>query len=82
MDRHATIPSPREEIVIGCPGSRAIGTIINRRFWRWRCTQKFCRHPDSTELEPIHTYHIADLLTGRLVRTEFETHGRAIRPKE
>jgi hypothetical protein len=59
-------PSARQEIVIGCPGHRHTHTVINRRFVRWRCTQKRCRRPG------LKTFHIADSLTGRLVRTEYE----------
>lgn len=77
------IPARRDEIVVSCEGSRRVGTIINRRYWRWRCTQKRCRHPDFRKERPIRTYHIADLATGRLVATEFEDDtGRAIRPEE
>lgn len=74
-------PTRRDEIVVSCEGSRRVGTIINRRYWRWRCTQKRCRHPESTTERPIRTYHIADFATGRLVATEFEdSAGRVIRP--
>lgn len=59
-------PSARQEIVIGCAGHRHVITMINRRFVRWRCTQKRCRKPGHK------TFHIADSLTGRLVRTEYE----------
>lgn len=66
-------PVPREEIAVGCPGSRRVGTIINGRYWRWRCRQKRCRHPDDPTGKSVRVYHIADLATGRLVATEYES---------
>ena len=62
----AEIPSARQVVVIGCAGHRHLLNIIDRRFVRWRCTQKRCRQPG------MKTFHIADSLTGRLVRTEYE----------
>jgi hypothetical protein len=59
-------PTARQEVVVGCPGHRHTHTVINRRYLRWRCTQKKCRR------EGHKTFHIADSLTGRLVRTEYE----------
>ena len=69
-------PSPRIEVVIGCPGHQHTMTAINKRYVRWRCNQKRCRR------EGFKTFHIADSLTGRLVSTEYEQHqGRVIRPE-
>lgn len=81
MDQSAPVPSRREEVSIGCDGHRHTITIINRRYTRWRCTQKRCRARLRTGEQRL--YHLADGLTGRLVRTEFETHeGRVIRSEE
>lgn len=75
-------PLPREEVIVGCEGSRRALTTINRRFIRWRCTQKRCKHPEASEERRIKTFHIADSVTGRLVTTEYEEDGRVIRPEE
>lgn len=76
-----TVPTRRDEIVVSCEGSRRVGTVVNRRYWRWRCTQKRCRHPADSRENRIKTFHIADFATGRLVATEFEdSAGRVIRP--
>lgn len=73
-------PSPRHEVTIGCAGHNRVGTVINGRFYRWRCTQKKCRHPEDPTGKEYRVFHIADLLTGRLVSTEYEVHeGRVIR---
>lgn len=77
MDRRAELPAPRTEVVLGCEGHRGTITVINRRFLRWRCRQKRCRGHEGEE-----TYHIADGLTGRLVRTEYVVAGRVIRSEE
>ncbi len=75
-------PSPRREVVVGCPGHQRAMTIINDRFLKWRCTQKRCRHPDDPTGKNYRVFHIADSLTGCLVRTEYEVHeGRVIRPE-
>lgn len=73
-------PSPRHEVVIGCPGHNRVGHVINERYYRWRCTQKRCRHPDDPTGKSYRVFHIACLLTGRLVGTEYEvSEGRVIR---
>lgn len=65
MDRRAETPSPRGEVSIGCAGHRNTITVINRRYLRYRCRQTRRRGRDGEE-----SYHIADDLTGRLVRSE------------
>lgn len=75
-------PSPRQVVVVGCPGSRQVFENINQRYTRWRCTQKRCRHPEDPTGKKYRVYHLADSLTGRLVNTEYEVHeGRVIRPE-
>lgn len=75
-------PSPRQVVVLSCDGNRRVGEMIEERWFRWRCTQKRCRHKDDPTGKGYRVFHIADSLTGRLVRTEYEVHdGRVIRPE-
>lgn len=75
-------PSPRNIVVISCDGHKRVGEVIDDRWYRWRCTQKRCRHPDDPTGKKYRVFHIADLLNGRLFDTEFEDFdGRVIRPK-
>jgi len=70
------LPPPRREIHLGCAGNRHALVVVNKRYVRWRCTQKRCKR------QGFKTFHIADSLTGRLVRTEYEPTNGACDPPE
>lgn len=53
------------EIRLMCPSAK-FGTVINATgIYRVRCTGKFCKGPEGTA-----TFHLFDLSTGELLKTD------------
>lgn len=70
MDVDKVITAPKEvRVKYRCPGSGSFRfEVINERWIREPCRNARCRQ------EGVLTFHVWDLKTGRLVKTEYESH--------
>jgi len=68
MDQDPLVTAPVEtRVTFWCPGGSPRFEVINNRWIRELCRSSRCKR------DGVHAFHVWDLVTGRLVKTEYET---------